>query len=53
MVQMVKTTSEEVRKSMREMIDFTLHTGSPDTDGASIQEVVFEWVSKGNPDVPR
>ncbi|CAB3980722.1 zinc finger FYVE domain-containing 9 isoform X2 [Paramuricea clavata] len=50
MVQMIRQMSEEMRQAMREMSDFTIHTGCPDTDGVAIQQVVFEWVSKRNLD---
>ena len=50
---MIKQLSEEMRQSMREMSDFTIHTGLPDTDDTSIKQVVFEWVSKRNPDAQR
>lgn len=53
MVQMIRQRSEEMRQAMREMSDFTIHTGCPDTDGVAIQQVVFEWVSKRNPDTQR
>ena len=53
MVQMIKQLSEEMRQAMREMSDFTIDTGCLDTDGASIQQVVFEWVSKRSPDTQR
>ena len=51
MVQMIRQMSEEMRQAMREMSDFTIDTGCSDTDGAAIQQVVFEWVSKRNPDL--
>ena len=53
MVQMIRQMSEQMRQAMREMSDFTIHTGCPDTDGAAIQQVVFEWVSRRNPDLQR
>lgn len=53
MVQMIKQVSEEMRQAMREMSDFTIYTGCPDSDSSSVQQVVFEWVSKRNPDVQR
>ena len=53
MVQMIRQMSEEMRQAMREMSDFTIHTGCTETDAASIQQVVFEWVSKRNADIQR
>ena len=53
MVQMIKQMSEEMRQAMRAMSDFTIHTGCPDTDSAAVQQVVFEWVSKRNPENQR